>query len=161
LKEFKIFLGLSVYASRWIKNLAAISEPLWKLKRSDVRWEWTEELQRLFDLIKQSLINAVGYFHLYWHTFVTVDASPVGLSAVLTQQHPKDTDKYKLILCISRMFTDTEKRYSQIEREALAPVWAAERLNMYFLGEHFWLRIDNKAVALIYNNQYITTNVHI
>ncbi len=79
LKEFKIFLGLSVYASRWIKNLVAISEPLWKLTRSDVRWEWTEELQRLFDLIKQSLINAFGYFDLNWHTFVIFDASPVGL----------------------------------------------------------------------------------
>ena len=88
MKEFKIpnnaselhrFLGIILYASCWIKNLAAISEPLWKLTRSDVRWEWTEEHQRLYDLIKQSLINAVGYFDLNWHTFVTVDASPVGL----------------------------------------------------------------------------------
>jgi hypothetical protein len=79
----------------------------------------------------------------------------------LTQQHPKDKDKKKLILCISRMLIDTEKRYSQIEREALVPVWAAERLNMYFLGGHYWLRIDNKALALIHNNQNITTNVNI
>jgi hypothetical protein len=160
LKEFKIpnnaselhrFLGIILYASCWIKNLAAISEPLWNLTRSDVRWEWTEEYiyLRLFDLIKQSLINAVGYFDLNWQTFVTVDASPVELSAVLTQQHPKDKDKTKLILCIIRMLTDTEKRYSQIEQEALAPVWAAERRHMYLLGRHFWLRIDKKAIALI------------
>ena len=40
----------------------------------------------------------------------------------------------------------------QIEKEALAVVWATERLNLYLLGNHFRLRIDNKALELILNN---------
>jgi hypothetical protein len=52
LKHFKVpsnaselhsFLGLSVYASRWIPNLANVSEPLWKLTHKEVRWQWNEE----------------------------------------------------------------------------------------------------------------------
>jgi hypothetical protein len=38
------------------------------------------------------------------------------------------------------------------EKEALAIVWAMERLSIYLLGHKFELHIDNKALALILDN---------
>ena len=146
------FLGLVVYASRWIKDLSTLTEPLWKLTHKDMKWEWTTEHHRIFTLIKESLIKTIGYFDTTWDTQVTTDASPVGISAVLTQSNLNNPQETKIIQCISRTLTATERKYSQIELEALAPVWAVERLNLYTLGRKFKLRIDNKAVALIYNN---------
>ena len=146
LNEFKIpnnasdlysFLGLVVYASRWIKDLSTLTEPLWKMTHKDVKWELTPEHQTIFTQIKESLIKTIGYFDTTWDTQVTTDASPVGIFAVLTQSNPNNPQETKIIQCISRTLTATERKYSQIELEALAPVWAVERLNLYTLGRKF------------------------
>jgi hypothetical protein len=71
LKEFKTpnnaaeltsFLGLAVYASRWIPDLATKSEPLRKLTRSKEKWYWDSTLQEILDDIKYSIIKSVSYF---------------------------------------------------------------------------------------------------
>ena len=54
-----------------------------------------------------------------------------GLSAGLFQE----TDKgLQPVHFISRTMTDTEKRYSQTEKDALAVGWAKNRFSMYLLG---------------------------
>ena len=40
--------------------------------------------------------------------------------------------------------TDTEKRYSQIEKDALALVWACEKLSDYVIGKAIFLETDHK-----------------
>ena len=50
------------------------------------------------------------------------------------------------------MLSDVETRYSQTEKEALAIVWAIERLHLYLYGGHFTLHTDCKPVQLIYGN---------
>ena len=53
---------------------------------------------------------------------------------------------------VSRTFTDTEKRCSQIEREALAAEFTITRLNMYLLGApHFQLATDHKPLLPLLN----------
>ena len=43
--------------------------------------------------------------------------------------------------------TDTEKRYSQIEKEALALVWACEKFSDYVIGKAILLETDHKPVV--------------
>ena len=59
-----------------------------------------------------------------------VDASPVGLGVVLIQLQGVE---WRVIAYASRGLTDVERRYSQVEREALALVWACKHFNMYIL----------------------------
>ncbi len=80
--ELQSFLGLTVYAARWIPDLATKTEQLRQLLKSGVKWYWTEHFQTSLDEIKQSIIESVGYFDLLIKTILTTDASPVGLSAV-------------------------------------------------------------------------------
>ena len=161
LKEFKTpenasvlhsFLGLCTYCSRWIKNLAELTEPLWKLTKKSTKFEWTPFHQSNFDKIKSTLIDKVGYFRLNWDTELTVDASPIGLGATLTQTNPNKKDEKVVICYVSRLLSESEKRYSQLEREALVLPWAFERLDLYLLGRQFKVYTDNRAVALIFNN---------
>jgi hypothetical protein len=98
---------------------------------------------------------------LNWLTVVTVDASPVGLAAVLTQENPNDKADQRVIIYISRMLNDTEKRYSQVEKEALAVIWACERLRLYLLGQRFKIYTDNRAVAIIFNNPHSKTSARL
>ncbi len=51
---------------------------------------------------------------------------------------------------ISRSLSDCERRYSQPEREALALVWACERLHPYIYGRQFDLLTDHKPLETIY-----------
>jgi hypothetical protein len=60
------------------------------MTHKDVKWEWTPVHQQLFTKIKESLIQTIGYFDTTWDTLVTADASPVGISAVLTQSNPNN-----------------------------------------------------------------------
>ncbi len=54
---------------------------------------------------------------------------------------------------VSRSLTDYEHRYSQTEREALALVWACERLHPYVYGRKFDLVTDHKPLEVIYSPQ--------
>lgn len=55
---------------------------------------------------------------------------------------------------ISRALTDTEKRYPQIEKEALAVTWGCERFAQYLIGEEpFTVETDHKPLIPILNTQ--------
>jgi transposase InsO family protein len=94
----------------------------------------------------------LSYFNKNLKTEIVVDASPVGLAAVLLQFDEKTPDNKHIVLYISRALTEQEKRYCLTEREALAVVWAIERLHYYIYGCEFILITDNSAVQLILNN---------
>ena len=55
----------------------------------------------------------------------------------------------------SRTLTDQEKRFSQIEKETLAIVWACDRFESYLLGrdEPFVIQTDHKPLVVILNKQ--------
>ena len=107
-------------------------EPLWSLTHKGVKWEWSENFKKIFDQIKESIIKTIEYFDTTWDTQVRTDASPVGISAVLSQSQTDKPENKKITTCISRTLSQMERKYSQIEREALSPVWAVERLNLHF-----------------------------
>lgn len=151
--EVRSLLGLANYCSRFIPNFATVVEPLRELTKKHVRWQWTETHEQALNLLKKSLTSeAMGYFRKDWKTEIIVDASPVGLAAVMAQYNPDDRDDRKVIMYVSRALSDVEKRYAQIEKEALALVWAVERLHLYLYGNDFSVVTDNKAVELIFGN---------
>ena len=98
-----------------------LSEPLKELARSTGPWEWTSRHQSALDQIKSALTEeALGHYRPELSTEVVVDASPVGLGAIL-RQHDPQAIKHRHVVCYkSRTLSDAEKNYSQIEREALA-----------------------------------------
>ena len=92
----------------------------------------------------------MAFFRRDWLTEVVVDASPVGLGAILAQTNPHDESDRRIVCFASRLLTATERRYSQCEKEALAAVWACERFWLYLFGSRFRLVTDNRAVQLIF-----------
>ena len=56
---------------------------------------------------------------------LATDASRTGLDAVLS--HPLQDNKGRPIAYASRTMTATEQKYSQIDKEALAIVWAVQK----------------------------------
>ena len=93
----------------------------------------------------------ISYFDITNETQVLIDASPVGLSAILAQRKP-ETSRSKIIAYASRALTDTETRYSQTEKEALAIVWGVEHFHIYFYGAPFILYAVHQPLELMYGN---------
>ena len=147
------YLGLSIWCSGHIPDLATIAEPLWELTREKTEYKWEDKHGKAFESIKTSLVTkALSFFNTNWTTQVVCDASPVGLGAVLAQANPENSKERSVVMYISRLLSDVERRYSQVEKEALAIVWACERLYLYLFGKDFQLVTDNRAVELIFKN---------
>ena len=108
-----------------------IAEQLWRLTKTNAEWKWGEQEKTAFENLKRAIsTKCVGYFRKEWRTVLTVDASPVGLGAVLQQFNPVQPQ-----CCVSRMLNDVERRYSQYEKEALGVVGAVNASGLTFLAE--------------------------
>jgi len=83
---------------------------------------------------------------------VSADASSFGLGAVLFQQ---DGDNRKPVAYASRSLSETERRYAQIEKEALAVTWACEKFTDYVLGRKFQIETDHKPLVPLLNTKQL------
>lgn len=151
-EELISFLGLTVYASKWINRLAIISEPLRELSTKQGKLDWKSEHLTCFDQIKAAVVASIGHFNMEWDTHIYTDAGPKGLAAWLVQENPSDQKDKNLIRCASRRCTPSECNLSQIEREGLGYVWALEKYDPYIIGNHVTVHVDCRAVELIFNN---------
>ena len=151
--EVRSLLGMTNYCSRFIPDYATKTEPLRKLTHKDQPWCWTAEHDRAVNQLKEALSSApvTAYFDPEKETEISVDASPVGLAAILSQVDQK-TEERHVITYASRSLTATEQRYSQTEREALAVVWACEHLHLYVYGKPITVYTDHKPLVTIYGN---------
>jgi len=100
---------------------------------------WGESQKMAFQTLKDELGKAtkLAYFNTGKKTELYVDASPVGLGAILTQDG-------RVISYGSCSLSETQQRYSQIEREGLAVVWALEHFHLYVHGKPVTVFTDHK-----------------
>ena len=96
----------------------------------------------------------MAYFDHNEQCKVFVDASPTGLGAILTQND-------KIVAYASKALSDTEQRYCQIEREALAIAWACNHYRMFLLGKGFIVVTDHQPLVTIFGNPRSKASVRI
>ena len=73
---------------------------------------------------------------------LAVDASPYGLGAVIMHELPNGD--WRPIAYASRTLNEHEKRYGQIDKEALAIMFGLKRFHLYLYGRHFTIQTDHK-----------------
>ena len=148
ISEVRSFLGLCQFFACSISSYAEASEPLHRLTRKNVPFVWDESCQKSFDILKAKISSpeVLVPFNPNLPTFLTTDASDVGIGAMLSQlQNGKD----RPIAFASKTLSVAERNYSTPEREALACVWAAEHFEKYLLGRHFTLRTDQHSLKTL------------
>ena len=109
-------------------------KPLYTLLHDDVKFQWTPELEKIFQDVKNAMtadteLTIPNTKHSF---FITVDASLVGLGAVLFQMN--ETNKRKFISYNSRILNTQEQKLSTLDRELLAIVYALQIYEVLIFG---------------------------
>ena len=133
MQSLQSFGGMVNYLRRFSPVLTELSEPLRRLQK----WAWESEQQTAFEKIKTALttLPVLTYFNKDKAHIIQTDASKTGLGAVLQQEGQP-------VVYASRALTDTERRYSNIERELLGVVFGLKRLHHYTFGKSFTVETD-------------------
>lgn len=144
-REVRGFLGLSGYYRRHISKYAEIAKPLTQLNENDQTFEWTEQCELAFKMLKSSLTSEplLVYPDFSKPFVLSTDASSISLGAILANniygnEHP--------ISYASRQVSKSERSYSATELELLAVIWAVKYFRCYLTGVHFTLVTDHSAI---------------
>ena len=88
-KDVKQFLGLIGYYRKFVPRFADISRPLTKLTRHNVVFEWTDQCSKAFNHLRELLMEypILRYPDPKQGYILYTDASGIGWSGVLTQEH--------------------------------------------------------------------------
>lgn len=152
--EVKSFLGLITFIDKFVPHRATKTEYLRSLASSD-SFYWTDNEEMEFNYFKEEALTSIkrlGYFNVDDRVELFVDASPIGLGAILTQFNAEGTPR--IIACGSKVLTTTEQKYPQTQKEALAVVWAVEKFSFYLLAKSFVIRTDAEANQFIFNSNH-------
>ncbi|KAG8181062.1 hypothetical protein JTE90_014775 [Oedothorax gibbosus] len=137
--ELQRFLGMVTYLGKFISNLSDKTGILRQLLSKDNEFIWSDNEQRAFNHLKECIVNApvLSYYDPSKRSTVSVDASQYGLGAVLLQGE-------NAVAYASVSLTDTQQRYSQIEKELLAILNGCRKFHYYIYGTRFTVETDHK-----------------
>lgn len=149
--EMRSFLGLVNYVGKFIPNLSNLTAPLRSMIIKSVKFHWSREAKRSFNDVKLALSNPnhLTFYNPNYKTILITDASDNGLGAVLMQSN---NSKPRPVSYASKSLSKTEKKYSTLDKEALAIVWATERFEMYLRGLDFTILTDHKPLIHIFSD---------
>ncbi|XP_045536272.1 uncharacterized protein K02A2.6-like [Papilio machaon] len=150
--QLQSFLGLANYYRNFVPGASMMLSPLYELLKKNSNWKWTKIHSDAFSSIKKCLASdsVLAHFDQSAKLILTVDASPTGLGAILSQVGKDGTERP--VAYASRTLTPAEHRYSQIQKEATAIIFGVRRFHQYLYGrsDPFVLRTDHKPLISIF-----------
>ena len=163
-KEVKQFLGLIGYYRKFVPCFVDNSRPLTKLTRHNVVFEWTDQCSKAFNHLRELLMeypilrypNPTQGFILY------TDASGIGWSAVLTQEHLDEKGKAKNhpICYVSGQFRGSQLNWAAMTKEAYAIYMSVRRLCFYVTDAEVTIRSDHLPLKKFLNKQTMNSKVN-
>jgi hypothetical protein len=138
-KDVRKLVGFFSYFRSFIPNLAGITCVLTDLTKKEApnRVQWRPEHQKALELLKQSLVQAVELHSIdFSKEFgILVDASQHAIGCCLIQW--SETGEELPIAFASVKLQPNQTRWSTVEREAYAVIWALKKFRPWI----FWSKV--------------------
>ncbi|XP_052566093.1 uncharacterized protein K02A2.6-like [Culex pipiens pallens] len=152
-QQLRSYLGAINYYGRFVKQMKQLRAPLDNLLKKDAPWRWSAECQKSFEQFKAILLSDLLLTHYdpSKEIVVAADASKYGLGAVIMHRFP--SGEVKAIAHASRSLTPAEMNYGQVEKEALALVFAVTRFHKMLYGRHFLLQTDHQPLLKVFGSK--------
>ena len=163
-KEVKQFLGLIGYYRKFVPCFADISRPLTKLMRQNVVFEWTDQCSKAFNHLRELLMEypILRYPDPKQGYILYTDASGIGWSGVLTQEHLDEKGKAKNhpICYVSGQFRGSQLNWAALTKEAYAIYMSVQRLSFYVTDAEVTIRSDHLPLKKFLNKQTMNLKVN-
>ena len=152
--ELRRFMGMANQLRKFSMNLADITQPLRQLLSKKATWIWGPPQEQALAKVKEELMKPtiLALYNPLSPTKICADASSFGLGAVLMQQKES---QWHPVAYASRSMSETEQRYAQIEKEALAATWACEKFSTYVIGMKFLIETDHKPLVPLLGEKHL------
>lgn len=149
--ELRSFLGLVNYYGKFLPDLATTAAPLYTLLRKSIPWCWGSAQQSAFKKVKALLQSSdlLVHFDPQKEIILACDASPYGVGAVLSHRMEDGTERP--IAYASRSLSVAERKYSHLDKEALAIVFGVKHFHQYVYGCSFIIHSDHKPLMYIFD----------
>ncbi len=147
--------------------------PFCHLLKPSNKFAWDEGLETLFQQSKDAIVDemkeGVRLFDIKQPNCLSTDWSTSGIGFLLRQKYcqcpaSRPTccpDGWKLCLVCSRFTTPAESRYSPVEGEALAVMYALHQTRYYVLGcEDLIIATDHKPLIKILDDRPLANITH-
>src|SRR5271156_3241627 len=134
IKDVRSFLGFGNYYRQFIHAYGDLTKPLNDLLKKNVQFEWTQERQDIFELLKKKFQESpvLQMPDMTKPFIVESDASKYASGAVLRQQD--SNGDWHPCAYISKSFNETERNYEIYDRELLAIIRALTDWRHYLVG---------------------------
>ena len=150
-KDVQKVIGIFQYSRKYIKNFAAISQPLYYLLRKQSKFEWTNDCQKAFDALKKAITTApvLGIPNPNGNFEVTCDASAKGFGGML--QERLEDGSLKTVAYFSRTVPKHQRHWHATKLEFLAMHACLMHWKIYLQGaKKFKIFTDCKPLLNFY-----------
>ena len=148
--QLRSFLGSVQFYNKFLIDLSTISGPLYHLTEKNTKWKWDQPQEDAFKKLKQMLTDntVLAHFDPSCPVGISCDASDAGVGAVLFHRYKDNTERP--IANASKTLTATQKRYPQIQKEALSIIFALKKFHQFLYGRKFILVTDHKPLISMF-----------
>ena len=167
-KQVRGFIGATSFFRRFYNNYSKLAEPLIKLTRKNAKFIWTPECEHSFQKLKDELTKLpyLCYPDMSREFILYTDCSDSVLGGILCQktQVGDVTSEYpneRPIYFISHKLSDTQKRYSTIEKECYAIHYCLSKLDHYLHNSKFVIRTDHEPLRHIFSSPITNKRIQV
>lgn len=149
-KQLRGFLGLINYFRKFVYRYGEETKPLCHLLQKNVPFEWTPDIQRVFERVKELFLDSIMLIHpdIDKPYYVQTDASAIGIAGCVYQLS-EDGDPMIVGFC-SKGLSEAEMRWTVSEQELFAIIYSLIKFEAYLRGAKIIIRTDHKSLTFLH-----------